>query len=194
MSTESLKIFPDTKSRLDNHKKKYGSYDKIISAFLDYFEVTGIKPHEVQSSPIAIVKSRADATISLMRGIEKKAVKRDQETHSFLEAIYEKLDSQNGGAYTEEEGQIFLQNINKLESDIKEKEAEIRKLKQQILNNNDSQKSDLSPKISDNYSEIRNQINLINESKTTSRVKDNHYQISKNIYTSAYESIMNLTK
>ena len=38
MSLQTIKIYPETKERVDKFKSRGTSYDDVLSQFLDYFE------------------------------------------------------------------------------------------------------------------------------------------------------------
>jgi len=194
MKFTSIRVGEDTKLRLEKYKRKNGTHDNILSSFLDYFETSGIKPTDVNLSPLSIVKDSTERVVKILRKIELTKI---NQLILLSELIIE--NQKTGGnknektdtseQVTNEEAQGLIDKIGILELNLKSKEKEIR-----ILNEKLSQK--LEEKTDNKHIEILKQIKIycqeLDKQKTESKLKRDDWQIEKNLFTRNIESINNL--
>lgn len=106
-----IKTHESTKNRLDALKGRR-SYNTILEEMLSYFELTGITPSSLITSPDVVMKEQSSRVIEVMRGIEKKE-------NITLNAIYDLLKSVSLGIKNDNETEInkpdLLERYEKLE-------------------------------------------------------------------------------
>lgn len=115
-----IKTHESTKNRLDALKGRR-SYNTILEEMLSYFELTGITPSSLITSPDVVMKEQSSRVIEVMRGIEKKE-------NITLNAIYDLLKSVSLGIKNDNETEINkpdllerYKNLEKLYSASEEK-------------------------------------------------------------------------
>lgn len=191
--TPQIKIEEGVKNRLDRYKKN-GTYTMVIDSFLTYFETSGIKPTDVNLSPLSIVKDSTDRVIKILKNIENKKI---NQLLLFAELIIE--NQKSGGSkieksdtselVTNEEAQGLIDKIGILEANLKNKDKEIKNLNEKL-----SQK--LEQKTDNKHIEIFKQIKIycqqLDNQKTESKLKRDDWQIEKNLFSRNIESINNL--
>jgi hypothetical protein len=106
-----IKTHESTKNRLDALKGRR-SYNTILEEMLSYFELTGITPSSLITSPDVVMKEQSSRVIEVMRGIEKKE-------NITLNAIYDLLKSVSLGIKNDNETETnkpdLLKRYEKLE-------------------------------------------------------------------------------
>lgn len=191
--TPQIKIEEGVKTRLDRYKKN-GTYTMVIDSFLNYFETTGIKPTDVNLSPLSIVKDSTERVVKILRKIELTKI---NQLILLSELIIEnqkntgnKIETSHASEQvTNEEAQGLVDKIGILELELKSKDKEIS-----ILNGKLSQK--LEQKTDNKHIEIFKQIKIycqqLDKEKTESKLKRDDWQIEKNLFSRNMESINNL--
>lgn len=194
MSTTPVRIDDSTISRLKIFKKKYKSYDSVITAFVDYFEATGINPSEIQTSPISMVKKRTDDIIKIMKGIEKETNKKLNRIEGFVELNYNKNNPGVQPDFSDSDLEELNNHIAKIEAENKAQINTISNLKKDLL---EAKSVTNNQPVIDNESTfqlIRSELSKLINSKEISRLAKGSYQIEKGLFEAVTSSIFNLTK
>ena len=194
MSLRTIKLHPETKERIDRFKHRGASYDDVVAQFLDYFDSTGIKPHQIDSSPITVTKKATERMVKILRNIETKKI---HKMISMLDDILLRLSRSDTGTATQGESisskelEQLVSQIENLESDNTKLENEIEKLLSQGQNSPKivppSQNLDFLKNIQTAVQELRDNVKNVQFQK-------DEYKIKKNILDRNLDSITNLIK
>lgn len=194
MSLRTIKLYPDTKERIDRYKHRGTSYDDVIAQFLDYFESTGIKPNEIDSSPMTVTKKATERVVKILRNIETKKI---HKMISMLDDILLRLSKPDAkGAMPEaiissKEVEQLVSQIENLESDNTKLENEIEKLLSRAPNPKmvERPKPDL-----DFLKTIKAAVQELRDNVKNVQFQKDEYKIKKNILDRNLDTITNLIK
>ncbi len=194
MSLRTIKLYPETKERIDRFKHRGASYDDVVTQFLDYFDSTGIKPHQIDSSPITVTKKATERMVKILRNIETKKI---HKMISMLDDILLRLSrSDTGterqeGAISSKELEQLVSQIENLESDNTKLEKEIEKLLSQ--GQNDPKIVPPGPNL-DFLKSIRTAVQELRDNVKNVQFQKDEYKIKKNILDRNLDTITNLIK
>lgn len=194
MSLRTIKLYPETKERIDRFKHRGASYDDVVTQFLDYFDSTGIKPHQIDSSPITVTKKATERMVKILRNIETKKI---HKMISMLDDILLRLSrSDTGterqeGAISSKELEQLVSQIENLESDNTKLEKEIEKLLSQ--GQKDPKIVPPGPNL-DFLKSIRTAVQELRDNVKNVQFQKDEYKIKKNILDRNLDTITNLIK
>ena len=200
----SVSVLKDTKRRLDKYKKKYGTYEGVISNFLQYFESTNINPSDISLNPTALVKNGTDRMIKILKNIE---IKKIDKILNVVEYIAEKVDnpnlenkakdqdkvsSKNLGGLSEDEVQELAQKLVEFENEISSQKEEIQTLNKRISEANNLANSSKSDNFEPLFLDIKKYLNELTENAKKSGIASNDLKIDAGIFKRNIQTITNL--
>lgn len=197
MDTKPIKISLAVSNRLDQYKKSGASYSQVIENFLDYFQATGLKPSDINSSPISIIQDATKRSIAILKNIENKKIdpmnlmlQQILEYHQKGNSVKSPVPiSGNNSEITDEEVQGLLSKLEESEKQLSLKEIEIRKLHETIANNKPVSEGENHKTI---LIQIKDLVKDLQANKQSSNLKKSDFQIEKSIWNRDLDSIMNL--
>jgi len=194
MSLQTIKIYPETKERVDKFKSRGTSYDDVLSQFLDYFESTGIKPNEIDSSPMTVTKKATERVVKIIRNIETKKLSKIM---GMLEDILVRVSESDN--QTVAQGEIFSsKEVEELVETIETLQEENSRLENRIeeiltTGNNDPKTETLKPNL-DFLDAILKAVKELRDNAKSIQLQKDEYKIKKNILDRNLDTISNLIK
>lgn len=201
----SISILKDTKRKLDKYKKRYGTYEGVISSFITYFEVTNINPNDISLNPTSLVKDGTERMIKILRNIEIKKIDKILRTVEYIGDKFEgketpknspilppEITPQNDSGLTTNEVQELAEKLVSFEKEIIEKNTEILNLNKRIVEANSAPKSTSNSNYDSTFSEIKTKIEELKEKAKRTGLGGDSFKIPDYIFTKNIEEILNL--
>lgn len=194
---KNIKVYPEVKEKIDKYKTRGNSYNDILESFVNYFETTKIKPHEVDLSPVNITKKTTERVVKILKNIENKKLSK---MLLLLDEIHDKVSKPVQKEITEitENTSFTDSEVAGLVSEIESLKDDKRKLTDEITALNGRISEGLEPEIRDvdmSFLElITSSVEELNNSKRQGGLGSDDFRISKSIYIRNIEQIQNAIK
>jgi hypothetical protein len=194
MESKGIKISRIVAAKLDQYKKGDLSYSQVINSFLDYFEITGFKPSDLNTSTLSLIKNFSERNIAILKNIENKKI---DPIHLMVEQILDHIKNGspkpeiklNNSGISDEDVQGLVIKIEALERNLQTKEMENKDLHGRLAQ---VKTVNLSENHIENFKKIKELIKQLDDDKAIPDFKKTHIQIEKNLWRRNYDSIINL--